>query len=71
MNETFIPTYYPTASYTNEQLTVVDRQWFKDMTSIRVGPARLRQVRMKTGKLNLDTSKITRYSNYRRLFLHE
>ena len=57
MNETFIPNYYPTASYTNEQLTAVDRQWFKDMTSIRVGPARLRQVRMKTGKLNLDTSK--------------
>ncbi|XP_062621693.1 uncharacterized protein LOC134283266 [Saccostrea cucullata] len=49
MNETFIPTYYPNASYAGKPLTVLDRQWFKDMASIRVGPARLRQVRMKTG----------------------
>ncbi|XP_062608038.1 polycystin-1-like protein 2 [Saccostrea cucullata] len=50
MNDTFIPTYYPTESYAGEPLTVMDRQWLKDMVNIRVGPGRLRQVRMKTGK---------------------
>lgn len=45
LNETFIPTYYPVNNYASKPLTVVDRQWFQDMASIRVGPARLRQVR--------------------------
>nr|XP_034336032.1 polycystic kidney disease protein 1-like 2 [Crassostrea gigas] len=49
LNETFIPTYYPVNNYASKPLTVVDRQWFQDMASIRVGPARLRQVRMKSG----------------------
>lgn len=49
LNETFIPTYYPVSNYASKPLTVVDRQWFQDMASIRVGPARLRQVRMKSG----------------------
>lgn len=49
LNYTFIPKYYPVNNYANKPLTAVDRQWFKDMASIRVGPARLRQVRMKSG----------------------
>ncbi|XP_061167212.1 polycystin-1-like protein 2 [Saccostrea echinata] len=50
MNDIFIPTFYPNESYAGTALSVIDRQWLKDMRSIRVGPARLRQVRMKTGK---------------------
>jgi hypothetical protein len=50
MKETFIPIYYPNESYAHAPLSVVDRQWFKDMANVRVGPARLRQVRMKDGK---------------------
>ncbi|XP_062613252.1 location of vulva defective 1-like [Saccostrea cucullata] len=46
----FIPTFYPNVSYAGTPLSVIDRQWLKDMKSIRVGPARLRQVRMQTGK---------------------
>lgn len=43
-------------NYANKPLTAVDRQWFKDMASIRVGPARLRQVRMKSGTIILNKS---------------
>jgi hypothetical protein len=56
MKETFIPLYYPNESYAHEPLSVLDRQWFKDMANIRVGPARLRQVRMKNGKILVFTN---------------
>lgn len=56
VNYTFIPKYYPVNNYANKPLTAVDRQWFKDMASIRVGPARLRQVRMKSGTIIFNKS---------------
>ena len=47
MKDSFIPAFYPIQNYAGGFLTALERQWFKDMSSIRVGPAQLRLVRMK------------------------
>ena len=47
MKDSFIPAFYPIQNYAGGSLTALERQWFKDMSSIRVGPAQLRLVRMK------------------------
>lgn len=49
MRYALIPTYYPLKNYADQDLTLVDKQWFGDMANIRVGPGRVRQVRMKKG----------------------
>lgn len=38
-------------NYAGGSLRALERQWFKDMSGIRVGPARMRQVRMKESKI--------------------
>jgi hypothetical protein len=49
MSQTFIPTYYPLTQYSGAALGVQDQKYFGDLASIRVGPGRLRQVRMGKG----------------------
>ncbi|KAK3103729.1 hypothetical protein FSP39_021426, partial [Pinctada imbricata] len=46
LNETVIPTFYPLTQYNGQNLKVTDQKLFGDLDSVRVGPARLRQVRM-------------------------
>lgn len=53
MNKTFIPAFYPVENYAGGSLRALERQWFKDMSGIRVGPARMRQVRMKESKIKI------------------
>ncbi|XP_062584304.1 polycystin-1-like protein 2 [Saccostrea cucullata] len=48
LNDTFIPTFYPEKDYADNDLDTLEKQWFGDRSSIRVGPAQLRQLRMKT-----------------------
>ncbi|XP_061167318.1 uncharacterized protein LOC133176177 [Saccostrea echinata] len=57
MDKVFIPIYYPTRNYANMTLNSVDKMWFGDMANIRVGPGRIRQVRMK--KVECDYYKLT------------
>lgn len=51
MQKTFIPTYYPETQYSGASLGVQDKKYFGDLSSIRVGPGRLRQVRMGKGMI--------------------
>lgn len=46
MNQTFIPANYPEKTYSGAELDILQKQMFGDLASIRVGPARIRQVRM-------------------------
>ncbi|XP_062593519.1 uncharacterized protein LOC134254998 [Saccostrea cucullata] len=46
MNDTFIPACYPLQTYNEVNLDILGKQMFGDLASIRVGPARVRQVRM-------------------------
>ncbi|XP_062620648.1 uncharacterized protein LOC134282235 [Saccostrea cucullata] len=46
MMTTFIPTFYPLTAYNGEKLDILAEQMFGDMANIRVGPGRIRQVRM-------------------------
>ncbi|KAK3090330.1 hypothetical protein FSP39_010980 [Pinctada imbricata] len=48
MDKTLIPTCYPKEEYNGSPLSTTDTQFFGDLTNVRVGPARLRQVRMAT-----------------------
>ncbi|XP_062590863.1 uncharacterized protein LOC134252407 [Saccostrea cucullata] len=57
MDTVFIPIYYPTKNYANLNLNSIDKMWFGDMANIRVGPGRIRQVRMK--KVECDYYKLT------------
>ena len=50
INKTLIPTFYPENDYRGDPLSEVNKKWFGDNSSIRVGPARLRQLRSKRGK---------------------
>lgn len=48
-----LPTYFPQKNYANQTIFFArDLQYFSDNVSIRIGPPRLRQVRMGTGKIN-------------------
>lgn len=51
MQKTFIPTYYPETQYSGASLDEQDKKYFGDLSSIRVGPGRLRQVRMGKGMI--------------------
>ena len=53
MQNTFIPTYYPETHYSGASLGVQDQRYFGDLSSIRVGPGRLRQARMGKGNKRL------------------
>lgn len=71
MRNAFIPTYYPLKNYADQDLSSVDKQWFGDMANIRVGPGRVRQVRMKKGtengiicKCSVQISINTKYAMY-------
>lgn len=46
MNQTFIPANYPEETYSGAELDILQKQMFSDLASLRVGPARIRQVRM-------------------------
>ncbi|XP_061186196.1 polycystin-2-like [Saccostrea echinata] len=46
MTTTFIPTCYPLRTYNGEKLDILGEQMFGDLANLRVGPARIRQVRM-------------------------
>lgn len=46
MNQTFIPANYPEKTYSGAELDILQKQMFGDLASLRVGPARIRQVRM-------------------------
>lgn len=46
MTQTFIPANYPEKTYSNADLDILQKQMFGDLASVRVGPARIRQVRM-------------------------
>lgn len=46
MTQTFIPANYPEKTYSDADLDILQKQMFGDLASIRVGPARIRQVRM-------------------------
>ena len=51
MDECFLPNYYPVLEYNGKRLHWSVRQFVTDGVSFRVGPAMLRQLRSKTGKL--------------------
>jgi hypothetical protein len=46
LKSTFIPAFYPNSTYNEEELDILGKQMFGDLASIRVGPGRIRQVRM-------------------------
>ncbi|KAK3089545.1 hypothetical protein FSP39_004480 [Pinctada imbricata] len=47
LTSTFIPAFFPETEYNGDALGARERLYFGDITNVRVGPARLRQVRMK------------------------
>ena len=49
MNDAFLPNYYPLMNYADMELNSVDKKWFRDMANIRIGPGRIRQVRVERG----------------------
>ena len=51
MDQYFLPNYYPVLEYNGKRLHWSVRQFVTDGVSFRVGPAMLRQLRSKTGKL--------------------
>jgi hypothetical protein len=55
LNNTFIPVFYPEEDFAYNTLENVEKQWFGDHASIRVGPAQIRQLRVKkrNSKLNI------------------
>ncbi|XP_061167307.1 polycystin-1-like protein 2 isoform X1 [Saccostrea echinata] len=57
LSQTFIPTFYPENYYSGASLGVQDKKYFGDLANIRVGPGRLRQVRMSKGEC--DYHKLT------------
>ncbi|XP_060073681.1 polycystin-1-like protein 2 [Ylistrum balloti] len=50
LNETFYEKYFPENDYNGEPLDVRDRLFFSGLDNVKIGPPRLRQVRMKRGK---------------------
>jgi hypothetical protein len=61
MNDVFIPIYYPITNYAKKPLNSIEKMWFGDMANVRVGPGRIRQVRMKKG--NIKDQRIRFYLN--------
>ena len=51
MDEHFLSNYYPVLEYNGKRLHWSVRQFITDSVSFRVGPAMLRQVRSKIGKM--------------------
>ena len=47
----FIPQYFPENNYKNTSLYWTDKQFVSDLVSFRVGPARIRQIRVKSGNV--------------------
>ena len=50
VNVTLLPNLYPTRWYNGDKKGWRDRNFLTDGQSFRVGPARLRQIRMKEGE---------------------
>jgi len=48
-----IPLYYPTAQYNGDSISVRDTFFVGDMSNLRLGLVRLRQVKVKKGKINV------------------
>jgi len=49
MNATFVPAFYPVQEYNGESLSLQDKFYIDDLTNLRLGLVRLRQVRMPRG----------------------
>ncbi|XP_033731377.1 polycystic kidney disease protein 1-like 2 [Pecten maximus] len=49
MEDTFLPFVFPTLSYSGTKLTLSEKSYLRDNQNYRVGPIRLRQVRVKAG----------------------
>ena len=72
MKDRFIPAFYPIQNYAGGFLTALERQWFKDMSSIRVGPAQLRLVRMKESEFKQSRDMyVKRYVVKKQVFFNE
>ncbi|XP_033737951.1 uncharacterized protein LOC117325653 isoform X2 [Pecten maximus] len=54
MNGTFFRRYFPMTEYNGDPLDVRDELFFWDLANTRIGPPRLRQVRMKRGGCPYD-----------------
>ncbi|XP_021376367.1 uncharacterized protein LOC110465104 isoform X2 [Mizuhopecten yessoensis] len=54
MNGTFFTRYFPEEEYNGDPLDVRDKMYFWDIANVRIGPPRLRQVRMKRGACPYD-----------------
>ncbi|OWF39370.1 Polycystic kidney disease protein 1-like 2 [Mizuhopecten yessoensis] len=54
LNGTFFENYFPEAAYNGDAIGVRDKLFFSDLVNARIGPPRLRQVRMKRGKCPYD-----------------
>ena len=64
MKDSFIPAFYPIQNYAGGSFTALERQWFKDMSSIRVGPAQLRLVRMKESEIKQSRYNYVRTNSF-------
>ena len=53
LKTTAFPVLYPETDYNGDRLHWRLRQYFHDLTSFRVGPPRLRQLRVVDGKCNV------------------
>ncbi|XP_069123241.1 polycystin family receptor for egg jelly-like [Argopecten irradians] len=54
LNGTFFEKYFPETAYNGDPIGVQDKFFFSDLDNVKVGPPRLRQVRMKRGKCPYD-----------------
>ncbi|XP_069123236.1 polycystin family receptor for egg jelly-like isoform X2 [Argopecten irradians] len=54
MNSTFFQRYFPQTEYNGDSLDIRDELFFWDLANTRIGPPRLRQVRMKRGGCPYD-----------------
>lgn len=49
MDKTFVPAFYPVQEYNGASLSLQDKFYISDLTNIRLGLVRFRQVRMPKG----------------------
>ena len=49
LEHTVFPRFFPETYYNGNPLPVLDKLYFGDLENYRIGPGRLRQVRMKKG----------------------
>lgn len=60
MNESVLPSLYPTMGFGGETLTAEEKYFTTGMATVRFGPLRLRQLRTKLGEIMQSVINVTR-----------